>query len=269
MIIKRLAAVVSSALLLVFAVPLSASAASTQTDVLPGVSANWTAASVGGANVSTVLDSTVTLGIGALRLTSDGTPDAQAQFSTTTAPLALNLLDGWHYSTRTVTGASASFNVSLDVNYDVNNTSDLTVNFDPVRNTPESLANGWQRWDLARGKYTSEINLDFPGVPQRFDDNGIRYYSFNDLLTIFGEPHMVGYGVQVGPNKPATDVQVDTIVSDIIDITTMTVNTTTINFEAPYTPEQRADCRDGNWVNFNTPTFTNAGKCTSFVAKTK
>ncbi len=40
---------------------------------------------------------------------------------------------------------------------------------------------------------------------------------------------------------------------------------TTYDFEPALTPTSKNQCKDGGWMTFNAPAFTNQGQCVSYV----
>jgi hypothetical protein len=110
-----------------------------------------------------------------------------------------------------------------------------TVTFDPTQAYPVTQRN--------TSPYTC------PAVPADMDllspGSNIRVFALNVGDTSINDQGLDGYLDNVVVNTDSAE--------------------TTYDFEPVLTPVSKDECKNGGWMNFNTPSFQNQGQCVSFV----
>ena len=113
----------------------------------------------------------------------------------------------------------------------------------------------WQSWDVDAGQFWSSRTVTCSNGGVVAGGGGAPFYTLSQIQTMCPEAVVVGFGVNIGSNNPSYDVETDAV----------NFNGTTYDFEPVTTPASMNDCKNGGWMSFNTPTFTNQGQCVSFV----
>jgi hypothetical protein len=183
----------------------------------------------------------------------------------TTTPLSdVNTLS---YSTRQISGpaliADPSYQLPICAGGIVNNAcvGFTTLVFEPYQHgviTP----NDSQSWDdggspnafwSSRNVTVGESSCILVG------NQGPPTYSLSSLKSICPDAVVVQYGVNVGSNNPGYVVNTDAF----------NFNGTVYNFEQFSTPQEKDQCKSGDWMNLtdnNGNPFKNQGDCVSYVA---
>ena len=270
---SRLAAGISSGLLVALALPLSTFASSSPVVVTPSNTQGWSSADTrpGGA-VNFVSDPSSPLPAGALQLTTDATTTAKAQYLHNTST-QLSDVTKLSYSTKqnaaifaaglpsyqlptclygvTATGCVPSPNA--------NGKSFATFVYEPYVDQGNAAVqqNTWQSWNVSSGKFWSTRTEG--GV---IASQGTYTYTLPQLKAFFPNAVVIQYGVNVGSNNPGYNVETDAFV----------FNDITYDFEQFQTPKNKDDCKNDGYKNLkdqNGNSFKNQGQCVSSVASAK
>lgn len=225
--------------------------------VTPVNTRGWTTADTRpGGTVSFVEDATAPAGSGALRLTTNATTTAKAQYlHETSTPLA-DVTDLSYYTKQNsaaFAGGDASY--QLLVNLCGPASGFTTFVFEPYENGVV-VPQAWQSWDVDAGQMWSSRTVNCPGgssVAAGF--GGAPFYTLPLLQAMFPDAVAIGFGVNIGSNNPSYDVETDLV----------RFNDTTYDFEVFSTPSDAAECKNGGWSTFNPPTgaYKNQGDCVS------
>ena len=236
--------------------------AATTIVVTPSDTHGWTTADTrpGGA-VNFVADSTAPAGRGALQLTTDATTTSKAQFmhDAASTPLA-NVTEASYYTKQN----SASFvegapSYQLASYLNGGTAGFTTLVFEPYQNPAQGLvvAGTWQKWDVANGLFWSTRTVTCSNGTIVGTPGGPATYTLSAVESACPDAVVAAYGVNVGSNNPAYDVE-----TDLFDFAG-----TVYDFEPSVgPPTSKDDCKDGGWQTFNNPTFKNLGDCVSYVA---
>ena len=213
----------------------------------------WTPADtrVGG-TVELILDATAPAGTGALRLTTDGTNAAKAQFMhAASTPLAD--VTALSYFTKqnsaAFSGGDASY--QLAVSLCPSQPSFTTFVFEPYENGVV-IPGEWQSWDVAAGLMWSSRTVTCPTGSVTAGAGGAPFYTLADLQARFPDAVVVGFGVNIGSFNPSYDVEADLV----------QFNETIYDFEVFHVATDPEDCKKGGWSTFSPP-YKNQGQCVS------
>jgi hypothetical protein len=226
--------------------------------VTSGNTQGWTTADtrVGG-TVSYVADATSPYPNGALRLTTDDTNAAKAQYMHS-ADIALDDVTDLSYDTKLVSGpsyAAASYQLAVDLNGDEDG-GFTTFVYEPYENG--TVGTGWQHWDVDAGQFWSSRSFTDGDCSVTAGAGGAPYYTLSDLQDDCPDAVVVGFGVNIGTYNPNYDVYTDGV----------TFNGTTYNFEQYETATDKDACKNGGYKNLrdaNGNTFKNQGQCVSYT----
>jgi hypothetical protein len=234
-----------------------AAAVAATVTVTPGNTQGWSTADTrpGGA-VTYVADASAPGG-SALRLTTDATTAAKAQYLHD-ANTPLSSVTELAYSTKQ---NSASFpqgdpSYQLLVNLDGAAGTFTTFVYEPYEQLAAPVVNGvWQSWDVDAGQFWSSRTVNAGGAcTVAAGAGGPPFYTLAQLKASCPNAVVVGFGVNVGTFNPSYDVE-----TDLVDF-----NGTVYDFQlAPTTKDQ---CKNGGWQTFTNPPFKNQGDCVSYVA---
>lgn len=243
-----------------------AAPAGSQVVVTPTNLNGWSTADTrpGGA-VSYVVDSSAPGDphVGALRLTTNATTTAKAQYMhATNTPLG-NVLE-LSYATKQ---NSASF-VSGDASYQlpvclggvVGSTcvGFTTLVYEPYQNgvvTPGV----WQNWDVDSGQFWSSQSYTNGTCSVTAGGGGVPFYTLAGLQATCPSAVAVGFGVNIGSNNPSYDVETDLV----------SFNSTSYNFEPYVVVTDKDQCKNDGWKTLkdaNGNGFKNQGQCVSYIA---
>ena len=216
-----------------------------------------------GGNVQFVSDATAPGGTGALRLTTNNTTTAKAQYMhATSTPIGdINDLGYW---TRQVSASFAGGDPSYQLVMCLNGVDTggnclgfTTLVYEPYQNggvTPGV----WQHWDVDAGQFWSSRTVVCPSGGVTAGGGGAPFYTLSGIEAMCPNASAVGFGVNVGSNNPGYDVYTDLF----------TFNDRTYDFEVFSAPSDKAQCKDGGWQTFNPNRpegrFKNQGDCVQF-----
>jgi hypothetical protein len=242
--------------------------------VTPTDTQGWSTADTrpGGATTY-VVDNTAPSGIGALKLTTDGTTTAKAQYlhSANTPLASVTELSYWtKQNSASFSGGDPSYQLPVCLGgVEAPTTSDptgcigfTTFVYEPYeQNSPApAVINGsWQQWDVDAGQFwssrtasgggTCNVTAGFGGAP---------FYTLAGLQAACPNAVVVGFGVNIGSNNPSYDVE-----TDLVDF-----NGTTYDFEPYVVAKSKDQCKDGGFnvvKRADGSSFKNQGDCVQYV----
>ncbi len=237
-------------------------AAATTVVVTPANTQGWSTADTrtGGA-VSFVADAMAPSGVGALRLTTNATTGAKAQYlHAANTPLAA--VTELSYYTKQVSapfpGAAASYQLPVLLNGTAGFT---TLVFEPYQNPLRGpvVTNTWQQWDVDAGLFWSSETIVCSNGTITRARGGPATYTLAALKAACPNAVAVGFGVNIGSYNPSYDVRADLV----------SFNGMAYDFEPYIVVTDKDDCKNGGWQNVTTASgqpFTNQGDCVSYVA---
>jgi hypothetical protein len=248
------------ALSLVFGV--TTALAETIVVVTPTNTQGWSEADTRpGGDVSFVVDATAPRGAGALRLTTDLTTTAKAQFlHEASTPLAE--VTELSYYTKQVTppGTVADPAYQLITFLNGGTSGFTTLVFEPYQNAVQGpiVNNVWQQWDVDAGFFWSTrtvacedgVVLGTPGGPAS--------YTLAQISALCPNALVAGFGVNIGTNNPGYDVETDLF----------KFNDTVYDFEPYAVATTKDDCKDDGWMTFSRAdgsSFESQGDCIQYV----
>jgi hypothetical protein len=250
--------------------------------VTPNNTQGWTTADTRpGGTVSYVVDPTAPGGgNGALRLTTDSTTAAKAQYMHE-ANAPLSSITELSYWTKQVSGpphADASYQLPVCLGgftspvtptNPTGCTGFTTLVFEPYQHngsnpSTQAVVNGiWQMWDVDAGQFwssktatgggTCNVQAGFGGAP---------FYTLAGLQASCPNAVVVGFGVNIGTFNPSYDVYTDLV----------NFNGTTYDFEPFVFATSRDQCKNGGYVDMRRAdgsTFKNQGDCVSYTSNGK
>lgn len=222
-----------------------------------------------GGAVSFVVDSSAPSGVGALRLTTDATTAAKAQYlHATSTPLAD--VTELSYYTRQISSpfaqADPSYQLPVCLGGVVGTTCTgfTTFVFEPYENvglgTPGGVVipNVWQQWDVDAGQFWSSRTYTDGTCSVVAGAGGAPFYSLAALKSICPNAVVVGFGVNIGTFNPSYDVYTDLF----------NFNGTTYDFEPYLVPTNKDQCKDGGFLTAKRAdgsSFKNQGDCIQYV----
>ena len=245
----------------VLALGVVAAAGAAATVVTPTSTHGWTTADTRpGGSVSFVVDATAPSGRGALRLTTDATTTAKAQFMhDASAPLAAVTEASYYTKQNSASFVEGAPSYQLVVFLNGGTDGFTTLVFEPYQNVAQGpvVAGAWQKWDVANGLFWSTRTVTCSNGTILGTPGGPATYTLDAVTAACPNAVVAGFGVNVGSNNPAYDVETDLVSFD----------GTTYDFEPSFGPPTSKDeCKDGGWQKFDSPTFKNQGDCVSYVA---
>lgn len=257
--VKKLLAGISGGLLLTLSVPMVAFAASSQVIVTPTNQQGWSTADTRPGGTVTFSSDTTAPGNphnGALQLTTDATTTAKAQYLHEANVSIANVTELSYY-TKQISGpphAAASYQFIVDLNGAAPG-GFTTFVYEPYQNgvvTPGI----WQSWDVDAGQFWSSRSFSSGTCTVVAGGGGAPFYTLAGLQTSCPDAVAIGFGVNIGSNNPAYNVETDLV----------NFNGTTYNFEPTVQLSNKNQCKNGDWQNSNTPVFKNQGDCVSHFA---
>ena len=164
-----------------------------------------------GGTVTFVADDDAPSGRGALRLTTDSTTAAKAQYlHAANTPLA-NVVE-LSYHTKQNSAAFAGGDPSYQLIVFLNGTSGFTtLVFEPYENIAQGsvVPNAWQRWDVAQGQFWSTRSVTCSGGTVTAGAGGAPFYTLAQIDALCPSAVAIGFGVNIGTNNPGYDVEAD------------------------------------------------------------
>jgi hypothetical protein len=212
-----------------------------------------------GGTVTFVVDNTAPAGVGALRLTTDATTTAKAQYlHAENTPLAG--VTELSYYTKQVSGpviAAPAYQVIAFLN---GTSGFTTLVFEPYQNLQLGpiIPNEWQSWDVDSGFFWSTRTVTCSNGTILGTSGGPATYTLAQINGICPNAVVIGYGVNIGTNNPLYDVETDLF----------NFNGTTYDFE-PYLVATNANqCKNGGFTvakRADGSSFKNQGDCIQYV----
>jgi hypothetical protein len=197
------------------------------------------------------------LGSGALKLTTDATTGAKADYWTEevagTQLDAVTTLSYWTYQDSGPVHAAASYQVAVDLNGDAAG-GFTTLVYEPYWNgvvAPET----WQQWDVDAGQFWSSRTFTDGTCAVVAGAGGAPFYSLATLNTLCPNAVVLAIGVNIGSFNPSYVVATDGV----------QFNDTIYDFEVGRSPASKDECKNGGWETFNDPSFKNQGDCVSYA----
>jgi hypothetical protein len=256
----------AAALVVPFAMPLSAKAATTIT-VTPANNDGWaTADTRPGGTVQYVYDPTSPAPDGALQLMTDSTTTAKAQYMHT-ANTPLSSVTALSYQTKQFTASSPtgdpSYQLPVCLGGFTNNTCTgfTTLVYEPYWNTSQTVTPYvWQKWNVSAGQFWSSrtyADTTNTNCSVTAGGGGAPFYTLSALSTACPNATVVGFGVNVGSNNPSYVVETDLVV----------FNDFTYDFQLTNAPTDKDECKDNGYKTLtdeNGNGFKNQGQCVSY-----
>jgi len=257
-----------------FSMPAGSVIQPSQVVVTPTSTQGWTTADTRpGGTVSYVVDATApgSPSIGALKLTTDATTAAKAQYLHE-ANLPLSSLGSLSYSTKQNSASFAGGDASYQLPVCLGGLNDPVTASNPTGCTGfptlvyEPYANGvvtpavWQNWDVDSGQFWSSRTANGGGTCLTTAGfGGAPFYTLAALKAACPNAFVVGFGVNIGTFNPSYNVEADLV----------NFNGTTYNFEPYVVATDKDQCKDNGWKNVTDPSgkaFKNQGDCVSYFA---
>jgi hypothetical protein len=204
------------------------------------------------------------LGVGSLKLTTDATTTAKADYFTAnhsgTDLDSVSQLGYWTYQdSASFAGGAPSFQLQIDADGTPGGGGFTTLVFEPYENgtvTPDA----WQQWDVDAGQFWSTRNV----APDPAGNNtgltagggGAPFYTLAQVQAKYPSAIVLGVGVNIGSNNPSYVTGADGV----------TFNTTTYDFEPR--PSSKDECKNGGWATYGSA-YKNQGDCVSSFAPGK
>jgi hypothetical protein len=205
-----------------------------------------------GGAVEFVLDSAAPSGTGALRLTTDATNTAKAQFlHETSTPLADVTALSYYTKQNSASFIGGDASYQLLVNLCPSQPSFTTFVFEPYENGVV-IPGEWQSWDVAAGIMWSSRSVTCPTGSVAAGAGGAPFYTLASLQATFPDAQVIGFGVNIGSFNPGYDVETDLV----------QFNDTAYDFELVHRATDPEQCKKGGWSTFSPP-YRNQGECVS------
>jgi hypothetical protein len=237
--------------------------------VTPSSTQGWSEAETGnGGDISFVVDNTPPGdGVGALRLTTDGSGVARAQYQHETATMLVNITQ-LSYWTKQVSGpagvAAPAFQLETCLIGAAPDTCSgyTTLNFEPYQNPSQGpvVANEWQDWDVDAGLFWSSRTVQCQNGTITGGSGGSGgLYTLEQLKTACPNAAVFNHYVNVGTGAAgAWDVYTDLV----------NFNGTIYDFEPFLAPRNADQCKNNGWRTLRrseTRGFRNQGDCIQWV----
>lgn len=225
--------------------------------VNPSNTQGWSTADTrpGGA-VSFVTDSTAPAGNGALKLTTDSTNAAKAQYMhSANTPLSQVTNLSYYSKQNSASFSDGAPSYQLALLLDGTPTSFTTLVYEPYNNGATITAGTWQSWDAASGQFWSSKTTGSGACSVTAGGGGAPFYTVAALKSACPSAVVVGFGVDIGTYNPSYDVETDLV----------QFNDTSYDFEPTLQPTKAKDCRNSGWQSFNAPAFANQRACENWV----
>jgi hypothetical protein len=240
------------------ALGLSAVMAATTVVVTPSNPQGWSTADTRPGGTVQIVPETLTGGNGSLRLTTDATTAAKAQYLHA-ANTPIGSVTELSYSTQQNSGpvhAAASYQFIVDLNGAAAG-GFTTFVYEPYQNGTV-LPAVWQNWDVDAGQMWSSRNFSEGSCVVVAGGGGAPFYTLAGLKLTCPNAVVIGFGVNIGTFNPSYDVETDFV----------NFNGTTYDFEMFQPATDKDQCKDGGWMTRTRgdgSTFKNQGDCVSFT----
>lgn len=217
-----------------------------------------------GGQVTFVADMSAPEGNGALKLTTDATLTAKAQYMHDTVTPLANITELGYWTKQNV-GSPAVADPSYQL---VTCTGGVvggmcmgftTFVFEPYQGGEGAVVPGtWQQWDVDTGLFWSSRSVMCSNGPIVGTPGGPATYTLSAIQAACPTAVVVQFGVNIGTNNPMYNVE-----TDLFDF-----NGTTYDFEPFQVVKNKDECKDGGWRTLTqedgTP-FRNQGDCVSYA----
>jgi hypothetical protein len=198
---------------------------------------------------------------GSLRLTTDNTTEAKAQYMhAANTPLSdvIELSYWTKQNSASFTGGDASYQLPTLLN---GATGFTTLVYEPYQGGQGAVVNGeWQQWNIeTTGLFWSSRTVVCSNGTVTGGAGGPAIYTLTQIKSMCPEAVVIGFGVNIGSNNPSYDVETDLV----------NFNGTTYNFEPFIVVTDKDACKKNGWMNQKDTSgnsFKNQGDCVSFVA---
>lgn len=163
-----------------------------------------------GGTVSFVVDATAPAGQGALRLTTDSTTAAKAQYMHNTLfPLAWVNSLSYYTKQNSITTPVSDPSYQLVVYLDARDPNSFTtLVYEPYYNGVVQPGN-WQQWDVDSGLFWSSKSYTAGTCVVAGTPGGPPTYTLSSVKSMCPYALVTGYGVNVGTYNPNYDVETD------------------------------------------------------------
>jgi hypothetical protein len=237
-------------------------AAATTVVVTPTDTQGWSTADTRpGGQVDFVVDSTAPAGVGALRLTTDATTTAKAQYLHE-ANTPLSAVTDLNYYTKQVSASFPEGAPSYQVIAFLNGGTAgfTTLVFEPYQNPIQGLVvnNVWQQWDVDAGLFWSTRMVTCSDGVVVGTPGGPASYTLAQISSLCPNAVVAGFGVNIGSNNPAYNVETDLF----------NFNGTVYDFEPYEVARDKDQCKNGGWTSVKRAdgsSFKNQGDCIQYV----
>jgi hypothetical protein len=210
-----------------------------------------------GGEVSFVGDPSAPLGDGALRLTTNATNAAKAQYMKAVS-LPLADITDLAFTSKQVSASYAGGNASYQIAVNLCGENSFTTFVSEPYQNGSVTPGTWQTWDVDAGQFCCSRYVTCGASSVVAGAGGAPFYTLADLKTSFPLATVIGVGVNIGSYNPSYDIFVDSLV----------LNEITYNFEVYSQPSTIDECKQGGWSTFNPQSgaYKNQGQCVASVA---
>jgi hypothetical protein len=179
--------------------------------VTPTATRGWTTADTRpGGTVEFVVDATAPAGIGALRLTTNASTSAKAQYMhAANTPIAK--VSALSYYAKQNSAPFPGGDVSYQLPAYLNATSGFTTFvYEPYENGTV-IPGTWQFWNVAAGQFWSTRTVTCSNGGVVAGHGGAPFYTLAQIKTMCPSAVVIGFGVNIGSNNPSYDVETDLV----------------------------------------------------------
>jgi hypothetical protein len=219
-----------------------------------------------GGDVEFVADPTAPSGYGALKLTTDASFTAKAQFMHEANTPLVNVNELSYYTKQDIGNmpfADPSYQLVTCLGGVVAGgcVGFTTLVFEPYQN-PQSggpiIPGTWQEWDVDEGQFWSSRTFAAGTCAVAAGAGGPPFYTLDQLKLTCPNAVVIGFGVNIGSNNPNY-----TVYTDLFNF-----NGTVYDFELFRVVRSKDECKNGGWRTLTredgTP-FRNQGDCVSYA----
>ncbi len=234
--------------------------------VTPTNTQGWSTADTrpGGA-VTFVVDGTAPAGNGALRLTTDATTAAKAQYLHDTSTPLSSVTELSYYAKQnsaSFAGGDPSYQLLVCLGGGTASACNgfTTLVFEPYQAgyAQPVVPATWQSWDVDAGQFWSSRNYSSGTCVVTAGAGGPPFYTLSGLQAACPSAVAIGFGVNVGTFNPSYDVETDLV----------SFNGQAYDFEPYAIAASKDDCKNGGWASVfraDASPFKNQGDCVSYT----
>jgi hypothetical protein len=228
----------------------------------------WTTADTRtGGSVSFVVDMMAPEGVGALKLTTDASMTAKAQYMHDASTALADITELGYWTLQNVGSppvADPSYQLVTCLNGAVSGPMPVcngftTLVFEPYQGGQGAVIPGtWQEWDVDMGLFWSTRTVTCSNGVVLGSSGGPAIYTLSAIKVACPNAVVVQYGVNIGTNNPLYNVE-----TDLFDF-----NGTIYDFEPFQVVRNKDECKDGGWRSVTREdgtTFRNQGDCVSYA----